>query len=63
MDRLKLFGICAGAALVLVLLWAVSPLLVGWPLCLYVLWRAGPSVGADVRRTYARFFPANSWRM
>lgn len=63
-DRLKLTGFVTGLAVLLVLAWNLgSPLLVGWPLCLYVCWRAAPGISADIRRFYTRHFPPNEWRI
>lgn len=64
MDRWKLFGIVFGVALVLAFAWAfVSPLLVGWPLALYVCWRAAPAVRSDITAIRRHFFPAREWRI
>jgi hypothetical protein len=63
-DRLKLTGFVTGVALLLVLAWNLaSPLLVGWPLCIYVCWRAGPGIAADLRALHEKHFPANDWRI
>lgn len=63
-DRLKLFGMVLGVALVLVVAWSLaSPLLVGWPLALYVCWRAFPGIRADIDRVRQRHFPAREWRI
>lgn len=62
-DQLRLLGIVVAVALVLVLAWALSPLLVGWPLCLYVCWRALPAVRTDLAAIRRRFFPAREWRI
>jgi len=64
LDRWKLFGIVFAVALVLAFAWVfVSPLLVGWPLALYVCWRALPAVRSDVARIRRHFFPAREWRI
>lgn len=64
LDRLKLLAWVAGFALLLVLAWHLaSPLLVGWPVFLYLCYRAAPGVRADVSRLYLRFFPPNEWRI
>lgn len=63
-DRLKLFGGVFAVALVLAFVWVfISPLLVGWPLTLYVCWRAWPAVRSDAARIRRRFFPAREWRI
>lgn len=63
-DRFKMFGGVVAVALVLVVAWSLaSPLLVGWPLALYVCWRAVPAVRSDIDAIRRRFFPAREWRI
>lgn len=64
LDRWKLFGIVFAVALVLAFAWSfISPLLVGWPLALYVCWRALPAVRSDIDAIRRYFFPARDWRI
>jgi hypothetical protein len=64
LDRWKLFGIVFAVALVLAFAWSfISPLLVGWPLALYVCWRALPAVRSDIDAIRRHFFPAREWRI
>ena len=64
LDRWKLFGLVFGVGLVLAFAWTIiSPLLVGWPLCLYIVWRAYPAVRSDVDRIRRHFFPAREGRI
>lgn len=63
-DRVRLFGGVLLVAALIVAVWSLaSPLLIGWPLCLYVCWRAWPAVRSDVEVVRRRFFPARQWRI
>ncbi len=64
LDGLKITGIVLALSALLFIFWqwTVTAYLIGWSLCIYVLYRAWPALRADYTRVRTYFFPARSWR-
>lgn len=64
MDRYKRIAFWLVPLLVLVLgfQFSITAYLIGWGLCLYVVYRAYPAIRADITGAHSRLFPARSWR-
>lgn len=62
-DRFKIWAVCLGVALVLVVGASGGALgtVVGWLLCVYVLVRAVPGIRDDWRRVRSHLVPERKW--